>query len=834
MKPLLTRFSHAIAAGLFCAGLTGAVASASSGQSTASSAVAREIPKLVWAHYVGWGFDFPRSFDAPELGWRRLDDRSLLGKWVGPEAGSGSIERIQIASAMRHGIDGFTVDLSGLASYTGRMARFYRAAEGLPFHISLCVDGWQGQSIDAAVERMADFLKAYGRHPNNYFIDGKPVVFIYNPGRPPEDCREIVVRLRAQGLEAYWLIQPQREGTLWENRERLDEWLTIFDGFYDFGINGFSQDQMKLRLTNGREALARAGDIPGAGGAAVPRLLSAGITQGYIGSHNAFYRPFFGTRSLRDNWEAALATGADWVCLTTWNDYTESTHFEPSVWGRDTLLRINREYVRRWRGEAAPARPEQVFVAYKSEVRLGDDWTFEVQSFPYTTAAVDAPSVVRVRVTDLAGEAVEAFPPVSLPVDAQHVVTHRLTRPGFDTPRVLRVWTSVAPADADESALGWSELYPVVVRPGIMRDMKTLRLALDDILPTPVQARLAGVAGRDGSGPTLLVRFERHSWVGTVDLLRNGRMVETREIARHGQGPLDLSFALDRAADMSFGIPDNLYVVRFSRADGRLAFSAPFALKAVGAATTGPTAYEVILREGDFDEAWGAGSAASGGMRAANLSASEVYGFNFPMDDEKPRRLRDTFGWNIVSLGGGGRWGGITPEAVPVPRSENAVSLPGGVRRYLGFDGRNTRVLLQIGASPHDTFTLEARLRPLEHEEAGYVFSDQNEALGLGVLSGGQIFAQRGRTRVQSSAPLPAGRWSHVAAVYDGRTLSLYVDGRLAGQSPAAPSVSPINSVPVIGCRHQEHLRFSNYYRGDMAGLSVVARPLEPREFLLR
>jgi hypothetical protein len=654
-------------------------------------------------------------------------------------------------------------------------------------------------------------------------------VFIYHPRRPLADCREIVAKLKEQGLEAYWLIQPRGEGSLWANREQIDEWLTVFDGLYDFGINGFTQEQMRTRLANGREAIARAAPLAGKDGRPVPRLLSAGITQGYIGSHNAFYRPFLGTRTLRDNWEAALASGAHWVCITTWNDYTEGTHFEPSVWGRDTLLRINREYVRRWRGEPTPARREQVFVAYKSEVRLGDDWTFEVQSFPHTPADDGAARVARVKLADLDGGWSHEFPATELAADEHRVVTHRLRHPGFDTPRILRVWAGIFTAGAEDAATTWRELYPVVIRAGILRDMKTLRLALDDVLTTPLQTRLVD---DDETGATLLARIEPRALVGTVDLLRNGRVVETREIAKPARDPLDLVWKLPRASELSSGAPDNLYVVRLSRADGKQSFAAPVLLKSRDATKTGEVTHEVILRAGDFDEAWMSDDGRAGRTRTVTLSASEVYGFRFPMDDEDTQSLRDTFGWNVVALGGGGNWGRSLPEARPKPSTEKTED--GGERRYLAFDGKRTRVLLQIGSFPHDTFTLEARLRPSKHSEAGYVFSDQNEAVAFGVLPDGKVFFQRGKTRLHSDVSIPTDRWTHVAAVYDGRELRLHVDGAPAGSREVGPWVRSINSVPAIGCLHREHLKFSHFYHGEIAGLSVVARPLSPEEFLLR
>jgi hypothetical protein len=332
-----------------------------------AAARAGEPAKLCWAHYVGWGFDQVSGYDRAALDpvWnaQRFNDRSLLGRHAQTDEGVGEATKLQVRTALQYGIDGFCVDLVAQENiretfYADAMARFYRAAEGTPFKVAPCIDS-TAPSAELLIRAFAAYLERWGRHPNTCLVEGKPVVFIYNSRpRTLAEWRQILDALKAKGLSAYWLVQPMGEGTLWSNPQALADNLAVFDGFYDFGINGYSSAQMLERLANGQQALSQ--HRPGG-------LLVAGITQGYLGNGNSFYRPYLNTGTLRDTWSAALASGARWVCLTTWNDYVEHTHFEPSAVNRDALLRINRDYVARWRQEPIPPRPPQLISAFTTK-----------------------------------------------------------------------------------------------------------------------------------------------------------------------------------------------------------------------------------------------------------------------------------------------------------------------------------------------------------------------------------------------------------------------------------------------------------------------------------
>ncbi len=48
--------------------------------------------------------------------------------------------------------------------------------------------------------------------------------------------------------------------------------------------------------------------------------------------------------------EAALHSDPDWIFITTWNDWWEHTHSEPSEQFGDECLHITREFGHRWKG----------------------------------------------------------------------------------------------------------------------------------------------------------------------------------------------------------------------------------------------------------------------------------------------------------------------------------------------------------------------------------------------------------------------------------------------------------------------------------------------------
>jgi hypothetical protein len=768
------------------------------------------IPKMCWAHYVGWGFDQVNGYDRAALDpvWslKKFNDRSLLGRHVQTDEGVGEGTKLQVRKALQYGIDGFCVDLpiredSNETFYADALSRFFRAAEGTPFKVALCVDS-TAPSVEQMGRAFAALLTRWGSHPNTCLVDGKPVIFIYNSRpRTLADWKAILAALKAQGLEAYWLVQPMGEGTLWEQAPVLAKNLEVFDGLYDFGINGFSPDQMLARLTNGQSALSR--HRPGG-------LLVAGITQGYLGNGNSFYRPYLNTGTLRNNWEAALKADAQWVCITTWNDYVEHTHFEPSVVNRDALLRINRDYVARWRNTPVPPRPPQVFISYHEEVSLGDDWTAEILSLPYHTA----PSSVRMRLLGLEGEPAFEPGPVALPPGTIRAETLRVPQIGMDGSRVFRVQVQLVSAAATNE---WRELYPVVVRPGPLASLRTIRIPLDELAATPTLTLQAAQGKREA-----LIRFTRWSLAGKVELLRNGWPVAETEIA-HKRAP---SVTVRLPLPGTDATPADLFIARYSTLDGDVAWSAPCFAPAhahTGAADTQP----VIVTGSDFDEGWWGGTVSRLDKPLVvklPLHAEEAFALTYPMAEGAGETLPSASGWQIpLVLGRHHIYMQKNPEWVPRWETSDK-GLPA-----LHFDGSNNCAILPSRTLPYGPLTVEFNVRPELKGAAMTLFSDTC-GVSLTLTPDAHVVFARKKDAVASRRALGAGRWAHLAAVYDGEQLRLYLDGALDNEAPAEAQVVRINSLPVIGNNQAGNAGFS----GLIGGFHLQCGVLPPERFVLR
>lgn len=775
------------------------------------NAQASHPPKMVWAHYVGWGMNVVDHYDEAK-GIMRFYDRTTLGTHVGTDQGHGSVDRLQILSAMRYGIDGFMIDIIHNHAYASVMGRYYRAAEGLPFKITLCVDGWQG-STDDAVRSMTDFLDAWADHPNNFHIDGRLVIFIYRTGKTPDQCRRIVQGIRDAGYNPYFIVQPQRETTLWNDDKLMDEYLQIFDGLYDFGMNGVPAETIQERLENGKKALARAKK----GG-----ILAAGITRGYMGVLSGFYRPPMANRATRENWQAALAVDADWITLTTWNDYIETTHFEPALWARDVPLRINQEYARQWRKEPLFDRPPQVFVTYLDEVMLGNDWTIEVLSLPYTTDR----ATCEVRLLDYEGNVVRTLPPVHLNSDKISATDHVVHTPGISDSRRLRVQSRIVTHKQNDAE--WKELYPVAIRPGIVHSVRPVHMPVSDML----EGAQANVSTSNGKA-TIRAWFDKWTWLGQAQLVRNGREIDTKPIIKKGPIRTEARFVvpLDSAHH-----PQDSYIVRFTREDGTIGWSKPVIVKSERWSESSVT-LPVIVRGGDFDLTWfnrpwrRSWRLDQPIVRSITLPQGEVYKAIFPMNrPDDHHHLDDNGGWSIAATLGANRSGRSIENARPEWIEETG---PQNERRHmLKFAGRQ-HVTLPTRSLPHFTMTGEAIIRPLSTGRDMYVFSDQNSGFDLGIDAKKRAFVQRQGTRVSSRTVLEDDQWAHIAGVYNGRQLKIYVNGREEGETMLENSVIAINSYPVIGATMREGKPLDMHYIGLMGGFAMSIQPLVPDSFYL-
>ena len=92
-------------------------------------------------------------------------------------------------------------------------------------------------------------------------------------------------------------------------------------------------------------------------------------------------------------------------------------------------------------------------------------------------------------------------------------------------------------------------------------------------------------------------------------------------------------------------------------------------------------------------------------------------------------------------------------------------------------------------AAANAPFTLSTWVKPDRIQPGEVTLIEQGRTL---VLVDGRPALHLGDTIITAAPPLEAGRWTHLAATFDGKTARLYVDGKLAAQQAAtAPAADP-------------------------------------------
>ncbi len=247
--------------------------------------------------------------------------------------------RQEVRTARDAGLDGFTLDVLSLAGRNWERCRMLlEAAHAVDpgFRIVLMPD--MASLTTEGPREIADALAE---------LAGSPAAH-----RLP-DGRLVVSPFKAEARSAAWW-----SGVLDDLRVRhglrtafvpvfLDfdasheEFAPISHGFSDWGVRTHTPPEDPGRQARAAHRLGKIWMQPVA-------VQDARPNQGV-------YDEAGNTGTLRATWERAIAGGADWVQLTTWNDYSETTHIAPSQHNGHAYLDLTSYYLTRFKTGRWPA-----------------------------------------------------------------------------------------------------------------------------------------------------------------------------------------------------------------------------------------------------------------------------------------------------------------------------------------------------------------------------------------------------------------------------------------------------------------------------------------------
>jgi len=241
-----------------------------------------------------------------------------------PVAGGGATVadfKNEIREAQSRGLDGFALncggwDKGGGTVYKPRCVQMYEAARqlGTGFQLFVSMDYCCGNGLDET----RDAIETFRAHPNQFKVGGRPVLSTFGgESRDPKSGQEKIALVHSLGgfFVPYFFPKTYSEHPDPADVAQIVSDYADLDGYFYFGAAG---DGASISLSNQRLAL---------GWRAAGKVFMADVAP--------FYRSFGrlnetrGFTSMAREWEGAIRDGADWVEITTWNDWAEKTYVAP-------------------------------------------------------------------------------------------------------------------------------------------------------------------------------------------------------------------------------------------------------------------------------------------------------------------------------------------------------------------------------------------------------------------------------------------------------------------------------------------------------------------------
>lgn len=277
------------------------------------------------AFYYGW---YGRQ-DGPTKEWRHWDPQHpektsahtpTLGQYDSEDP---KIVQQQINLAKQAGIDGFVLSWWHGDPHHEAVLKALLDAAGDDFAVSLYLESAATPEILRA--QVQEILKKYGQHKAWLTAGGKPVLFLYT---------RIVHSLKAGGLR-----QALRDtGGFFIGDELEPDTLDVMEGAHQY-VSASVPDRYRQELLDSLMA-ARLRD----------KLACATVMPGYDDTH--VRTP--GSIDHREDgdfysslWAASRL--ADWILITSWNEWHEGSEIEPSKEFGDSYLKGTRAFVKRWK-----------------------------------------------------------------------------------------------------------------------------------------------------------------------------------------------------------------------------------------------------------------------------------------------------------------------------------------------------------------------------------------------------------------------------------------------------------------------------------------------------
>ncbi|WP_191089385.1 endo-1,3-alpha-glucanase family glycosylhydrolase [Microbacterium radiodurans] len=258
----------------------------------------------------------------------------------------------EVQQASAAGIDGFTVNIMGLAGSNWEATKnlFIAAEREGDFAVVPMIDA-TASAGDADPGTVADRLAELYTSSAAYRVGGRALLSSFAAERQSVDWwRQIIDRLQ----NVHGVPVTFQAVFLNASDANMAAFRGIADGYGNWGV------RTEWNTLNGPDYAARA--------ASYGKSWIAPVSVQDYRPRSGVFAEAGNTANLRASWQRAIDSGAQYVQLVTWNDYSESTQFAPSVDHGDAFLDASRPFVDWFHTGVEPAITEdQAFLTHRTQ-----------------------------------------------------------------------------------------------------------------------------------------------------------------------------------------------------------------------------------------------------------------------------------------------------------------------------------------------------------------------------------------------------------------------------------------------------------------------------------
>ncbi|TSA35542.1 MAG: hypothetical protein D4R65_04350 [Verrucomicrobiaceae bacterium] len=332
-------------------------------------------PHKTWTHWVRHPVADAMNLEAKRTGQvvQRLEQKDIASV-LWPLAGlydsdNREIVRWHIRLAKAAGIDALLVDWWGPGGWQRVPGLTKSAFEDviLPiaaeegFKVALFDEPVQFRPLDESKQWVAEYLGKYKDNPAYLRIDGKPVYYIYQvafePSLTPQKFEELRTYVEGRVGPVYWIVDAISNSN--DDFRIPSQWRPVagIDAFSFYGtFSIFREYGYKYLAERYARVVKQAHDA----GKKMCLPVHPGHDNLRTGNPSHFEMPRNDGQTFRDYLHAATDAGADYVMVTSFNEWPESTVIEPSSSWKDPYQYL--KILADWKGVKfkAPKEPKQV------------------------------------------------------------------------------------------------------------------------------------------------------------------------------------------------------------------------------------------------------------------------------------------------------------------------------------------------------------------------------------------------------------------------------------------------------------------------------------------